>query len=129
MISKREIDAAKKIVSLPEAKDTKLIECPEHGTHKAVLYCYPHKFAGIWECDYTNEDISDSHDHYKAFDDGNAELIVEEIIDYRPTPYQIDTNTDHDEISHVYVCGGDEGCGIQLEGNPDLDAFEDSQDY
>lgn len=109
--------------------DTKLIDCPEHpGQHKATLFCEPHKFAGIWECDVTNEGISDTHDHDLAIEEGRADREVEEIIGYFPTPQQIDAGTDHDEIYHVYICGGEEGCGVQLEGDPDVDAADDAAD-
>lgn len=93
----------------------KQIDCPAHpGSHKAKLFCEGHRFAGTWECPEGNED---SHDHYAAFDAGTAELIVEEG--------EVDTmrNGEHDTYtSHYYICGGDEGCGVQLEGDPDADA-------
>lgn len=39
---------------------TKSIKCPEHEDNcKATLFCYPHEYAGIWECN----DISDTHEH------------------------------------------------------------------
>lgn len=103
-----------------DANYTKLIDCPEHpGQHKATLFCNGHRHAGIWECDATGEGISDSHDHYKAIEDGRAELEIEE----GETPDSPDRN---DGYSYrYYVCGGDEGCGVQLEGDPDVDAAED----
>lgn len=108
---------------------TKEIDCPEHpGKHKATLFCEPDDSAGIWECEFEGEHYSDGHDHEQAIEDGLAEREVEERIGYFPTPQQIDAGTDHDEISHVYICGGEEGCGVDLEGDPDQDAADDRAD-
>lgn len=101
---------------------TKQITCPEHplADHKAKLFCEGHRFAGTWECP---KGFEDSHDHLAAIDAGLAELIVEEG--------EVDTmrNGEHDTYtSRYYTCGGDEGCGIQLEGDPDADAAEDRAD-
>lgn len=102
----------------------KRIDCPEHpGKHKVILHCEPDPFAGIWECDVTGEGISDAHDHYEAFENDKAELLVEEI--------EVDTmrNGEHDTYpARIYVCGGQEGCGITLDGNPDVDAAESRAD-
>lgn len=45
------------------AQLTKPIECPEHIDHKAVLFLNGHKYAGIWECTLTGEQISDTCPH------------------------------------------------------------------
>lgn len=99
----------------------KQIDCPEHtGQHKATLFCEGHRFAGTWECP---EGFSDSHDHYKAFEDGVAELEIED------GEADTMTNGEHDTYSfRYYACGGEQGCGIQLEGDPDADAAEDRAD-
>lgn len=41
-------------------KNTKEIVCPETGKHNAILYVYPHKYGGIWECEVC--EVSDSHE-------------------------------------------------------------------
>jgi len=97
--------------------DTKLIDCPEHnGKHKATLYCWPHKYAGIWECDETNEGISDSHEHNPE----NYE--IEEIEHPSSNP-----DSSYYWVERVYVCGGDDGCGVTIDrdtADPDLDRAE-----
>lgn len=94
------------------------IDCPEHnGEHKAILYTAGHQFEGIWECNETNEGISDTHDHYEAINQGVAEMVVEEG--------EVDTmrNGEHDTYTvRYYICGGEQGCGVELDGNPDEDA-------
>lgn len=104
-------------------QDTKQITCPDHpqGKHKAILYCWPHKFAGIWECKKTG--ASETHDHYES--DG-AEVEVEDAVqDYHDPGNQYG----HGQREYrVYVCGGTNGCGVQLEGDPDADAAEDAAD-
>lgn len=95
---------------------TKQIDCPEHpGQHKATLGVEPSETAGIWECP---EGSSDSHNHYAAFEAGTAELEIED----GEIPDSPDRNDGY--TFHVYICGGEEGCGVQLEGNPDADAAE-----
>lgn len=97
-------------------ENTKLIECPEHKveTHKATLYCYPHKYAGIWECNDNNEGISDTHEH----DDYEVEETVEDHLGFQGH-YQTE--------SSVYVCGGEDGCGVVIEGaDPAEDRYEAS---
>lgn len=93
---------------------TKLIQCPEHkGECKATLFCEPHKFAGIWECDNTGEGISDTHEHK----------------DYEVETVEVDTmrNGEHDTYEvQIYVCGGVEGCGVEIEGE---DPAADRADY
>lgn len=43
-----------------------LIDCPEHLTHKVSLFTRGHRYAGIWECNKSNEGISDSCPHFDA---------------------------------------------------------------
>lgn len=100
----------------------KQITCPEHplANHKAKLFCEGHRFAGQWECP---KGFEDSHDHEAAFDAGLAEREVEEG--------EVDTmtNGEHDTYtSRYYICGGEEGCGVQLDGDPDADAADDLAD-
>lgn len=111
---------------------TKLIDCPEHPNgrahwyslrkHQAILFCEGGRYAGIWECPVTGS--SDSHDHYEAADAGLAEIIVEDTeVD------TLDGRGEHTTYpSSVYVCGGDQGCGIVLDGDPAADAAEDRAD-
>ena len=90
--------------------DTKQIDCPEHpGQHWATLYCYPHKYAGIWECGITG--TSDSHDHH---DDPDAEIEIETF-----TQDHLGFQGHYQTESRGYICGGKNGCGITLEGDPD----------
>lgn len=46
---------------------SKKIACPENPEHEATLYQYPHRFAGIWECDTC--EISDAHECEEFYDD------------------------------------------------------------
>lgn len=42
--------------------DITLIPCPDFPKeHKAILYKYPHKYAGVWDCPYC--ETTDSCDH------------------------------------------------------------------
>lgn len=96
---------------------TKKITCPEHplANHKATLFCIGHRFAGTWECP---KGFEEDHDHYAAIDAGLAELEIEE----GETPDSPDRNDGY--TFRYYLCGGEEGCGVQLEGDPDADAAE-----
>ena len=97
-----------------EGKNTKQITCPEHGNHMATLYVFPHEFAGIWECDV--EGISDTHEH----SDYEAEEGCEDYYD--PANYW-----GHGQREFTYyVCGGEEGCGVEIEDYvPDEPDYED----
>lgn len=55
------------------------VDCPVHLTHKATLYTYGHRYAGIWECPI--EDISDSCPHY--------DIETEVTEDYEGVPDKI----------------------------------------
>lgn len=89
---------------------TKQIPCPEHpkGKHTATLYEHGHRYAGIWECPKTG--TSDSHDH--------EELEVETTEDWPTSP--MDTPREY----QIYVCGGEFGCGVVVDGDPAEDAYE-----
>lgn len=90
--------------------NTKRIACPVHNDHAAILYCHPHKLAGIWEC--TKEpDLSDVHQH----DDYEIEMVE----DWPTGPD--DTPREHE----IYVCGGAGGCGVMIE---DQDPATDRHD-
>ena len=100
----------------------KKITCPEHplANHKAKLFCEGHRWAGQWECP---KGFEDTHDHYAAIDAGLAELEIEDV--------EVDTmrNGEHDTYTtSIYVCGGEEGCGVQLEGDPAADRADDESD-
>lgn len=61
------------------------------------------------------------HDCYEAMD-----YTVEEYTFYQPTPQQIDTNTDRDEIGHIAVCN------VCHEDMPEVDLsdyYDDGEDY
>lgn len=77
--------------------DTKLIDCPEHpGNHRAKLYCFPHRYAGTWECPEGYEDV---HSH--------VNLKIESV--------QIDVWEGDRDLSYdkdVYIC---EDCGVALD--------------
>jgi hypothetical protein len=91
--------------------NTKLIQCPhkEHSKHKATLYIFPHKFAGMWDCRYG---YSDTHEH--------LEYEIEDAVEdyYDPGDYYGHGQREY----QIYVCGGDEGCGVAIE---DADPAED----
>lgn len=91
-----------------DATYNKQIDCPEHpGQHMATLSCQGHRYAGIWDCPVTGD--SDSHLH------GNYETVTVESDGPR---YQ------------VYVCGGDNGCGVSIEtADPASDAADAAADY
>lgn len=80
------------------SKHTKSLDCPEHpNQHNAVLYCAPSELVGIWDC--PKSQASGVHDH-------------------DPETVEID-----DELA-VYVCGGTDGCGAELPGDPTEDAAD-----
>jgi hypothetical protein len=113
--TKQQINSAKAILE-PEA-NTKLIDCPAHpGQHQAVLYCYGHQYAGVWECYISGE--SDSHDHQAAIELGKADREIETGESWPTGP----EDSGH-EFSY-YICGGREGCGLELDGDPELDRAE-----
>jgi hypothetical protein len=94
--------------------DTKQIDCPEHpGKHTALLYCYPHQHAGIWECP---EGLEDSHEHPE--EDLEIEDTVQDHMGFQGH-YQTE--------GKVYVCGI---CGVTIEDrDPEADATEARADY
>ena len=91
---------------------TKKIPCPEHGDHEATLYCWGHKYAGIWECDVTGE--SDSHEHTDY-----------EVEHHEPPPLYPDQQFVY--AHDVYICGGENGCGVMIDSDvadPERDRAE-----
>lgn len=75
---------------------SKEIDCPAHkGQHKATLYCFGHKYAGIWECMLSG--ISDSHIHE------HIEQITEEPWPLTPTDTPADKN--------ITICSD---CGVRV---------------
>jgi hypothetical protein len=90
--------------------NVKAIDCPEHpGKHNALLFCDPHRWAGTWECP---EGLSDTHEH----DDLQIETFTVDIM----------RNGGHDQYEAPgYVCAD---CGVQVDGDPALDAAEDRAD-
>lgn len=99
----------------------KQITCPEHplANHKAKLFCEGHRWAGQWECP---KGFEDSHDHYAAVDAGLAEIEIGTGETWPTGPM------DNGHEFSYYFCGGEEGCGVQLEGDPDADAADDLAD-
>jgi hypothetical protein len=97
----------------------KLIPCPEHPSgrvhwwsrkHEAFLFCWPGKYAGIWECPATG--ASDTHDH--------SDYEVETV-----TADHMGADGHYQTEGEVYVCGGPLGCGITIENDdPALDRHE-----
>lgn len=88
---------------------TKQIPCPEHAqdNHKATLYTYGHKFAGIWECPFTGS--SDICEH-------ESKHVETTQVDYFPTP-DIDASYDVE----FYQC---DACKCEVDGNPTEDRAE-----
>lgn len=77
------------------------IDCPEHsGEHKAVLYQWPHRFAGIWECPVSGS--SDVHDHSLTI---GTEIIEDHFW----------LNGRHQTEREIYICTLD-GVAIELDG-------------
>lgn len=96
--------AEKEIEFVGIAPHTLIIRCPKHPTlHTATLYCWPHKQAGIWECLAGD---SDTHEH--------GDLKIETIETWS-------SGLDDTEERQIYVCNT---CGVQVEGDPELDAAE-----
>lgn len=98
--------------------DEKQIDCPEHPSeHEATLYCHPHKYAGIWECDETGEGISDTHEH--------DDYQIEEAEHPSSNP-----DSSYYWTEKYYVCGG---CGVAIDrdvADPEedrLDALAEAQ--
>lgn len=76
---------------------TKKFPCPVHGTvHEATMYVFPHKYAGIWECDETGE--SDSCAHNATHKEHHEEL-----------PTHIDQQFVHAHDIEVCNC-----CGVMV---------------
>lgn len=75
------------------------VDCPVHLTHKATLFTYGHRYAGIWECKIG--DLSDSCPHY--------DIETEVTEDYEGS---------HDKI---YICSL---CKVAVEGDPIVDESE-----
>lgn len=80
---------------------TKQIACPEHKGHQATLYCFPHPYAGIWECDI--DGTSDNHDCT------DFETVISTSISYC---HELSDIIDYDEP--IEVCTE---CGITQEDN------------
>lgn len=89
-----------------------LFACTECG-HRARMYMYPGKYAGIWECTNPECGASDSCDH-------EDRRIESTQVDYWPTP-DIDRSYDVD----VYVCNTCE-CTIDRDV---ADPAQDAADY
>lgn len=99
---------------------TKFIPCPDHPSgrvhwwdlrrHKAILFCHPGQWAGIWECPVTGS--SESHEH--------TDYEIETGEDWPTSPESTMVNT-----YEVYICGGELGCGVQIE---DADPAVDRHD-
>lgn len=89
---------------------TRPIDCPEHfGRHKAVLYRWPHRFAGIWECPESG--VSDVHEH--------TAKLVETVIEDR-----LGFNGHYQTERDFYICALD-GVTIDLDvADPLLDRGE-----
>lgn len=75
------------------------VDCPIHLTHKAVLFIFGHRYAGVWECPLEGD--SDSCTHF--------DREVEELED------------EEGHKSRIYVCSL---CKVALDGDPDADAVE-----
>lgn len=59
------------------------------------------------------------HDHYGAINAGRADLEVEQV--------EVDTvrRGEHDTyIQRIYICGGEEGCGEELDWSTYLESRE-----
>lgn len=112
--TKQQTKSAKAILEL----NTKLIDCHEHpGAHSAVLYCFGHAWAGIWECPFTG--MSDAHEH----DDYE---IVSTYTSFND-PSKSDGYGEFE--SEVYICGGINGCGVTIKDeSPALDRQENEDE-
>lgn len=77
------------------------IDCPIHITHKAVLFTRGHRYAGIWECDETDDGFSDVCPHY--------DIDIER-----------DEDSEGNKVAE-YVCAK---CGVHVEGDPIADERE-----
>lgn len=87
--------------------------CPECGASATILYCHPHKFAGIWECINPECGASDTHEH--------ENIEIETTEDWPTSP------NDEPREYDIYVCAD---CGVQVDGDPAedrADAIADSQ--
>lgn len=77
-------------------RNTKEIVCPETGKHNAILYVFPHKYSGVWECAVC--EISDAHECEEfEFYEG-----VENYMDFsgvQERPYYLDICVDCGEAS------------------------------
>lgn len=79
----------------------KALKCTECG-HLAVLYTYPHQYAGIWECQNEACGASDTHGHDDI-----------QIVDVEQDTMR---NGEHDTYTtQIYEC---QTCGIQTDGDP-----------
>lgn len=78
-------------------KATKCLECGS----LAILYCHPNQYAGIWECQNPECGASDTHEHSDHYEVETVEDWPTGPLD-NPQPYQ------------VYVCGGEQGCGVTI---------------
>ena len=77
------------------------LDCPSHPRqHKAVLYKWPHRYGGIWECPISGE--SGTHDH----EDLKKETVFEDRFGHEDI-YQVERQ--------VYICGV---CLVTLELDP-----------
>lgn len=70
------------------------IPCPaHHGLHSATLHCWPHVYAGIWQC--SKSGFNGLCDH--------TDIEIEDATD------------DHYDPRAMYVCAA---CKKELEGDP-----------
>lgn len=97
-------------------RDTKKILCPEHPSHQATLYLWPHELAGVWECEFGGEIYSDVCEHDPEFYE-----LEDAVNDY----YDPTDHYGHGQYEYqVYVCGVC-GCTIDLDvADPLEDAFD-----
>lgn len=80
---------------------TRPIPCPVHfGEHKVILYRWPHRYAGIWEC--LESGVSDVHDHSDS-------MVVETI-----TEDHLGISGHYETERKIYVCSLD-GVAIELD--------------
>lgn len=104
-LTSKEIAAAKTMI-LGEEANTKVVTCPAHSDgHRAILYIFPHKYAGTYECPVTGMSDSCPHENYHT-----------EEVENLPTSPE-----DNPLSGKVYVC---DDCEIQLENYEPEEDFE-----
>lgn len=81
------------------------IDCPCHVTHKAKLFIYGHKNAGLWQCNAGGHPIVEVCPHF--------DIEVEVTEDYEGAP------------DKIYICSL---CRVAVEGDPVRDEKENYDD-